>query len=294
MKNKKQWLRQLRLPLGAAVLAAAFAAGCESLDAQQRRWIFQPSKEAWWGGLQAAKGMQDVWIDFRSRETGEPVRLHGLWHPAPDSRAPVLLYLHGARWDVSGSAPRVRRMQQLGFSVLAVDYRGFGKSTDALPSEATAYEDAREAWQWLAAQHPRSKRYIFGHSLGAAIAVHLAAGVDDAAGLIVEGSFPSIAAVVGSFKWGWLPVSGFITQRFDAAQSIERVKVPVLVVHGSADRLIAPKLGQALFERAPGPKRWIEVEGGSHHSTNAIGQAMYREALGELFGLGATSISAGD
>ena len=89
-------------------------------------------------------------------------------------------------------------------------------------------------------------------------------------------------------------MSGLITQRFDAARSIEQVKVPVLVVHGSADRLIAPKLGQALFERAPGPKRWIEVEGGSHHSTNAIGQAKYREALADLFGLGGPTLTVAD
>jgi alpha-beta hydrolase superfamily lysophospholipase len=294
MDTTKPWLRRLGLPLGAALFAGALTAGCESLDEQQRRWIFQPNKESWWGGVQAAEGMQDVWIGFTSRESGVPVRLHALWHPADDPDAPVLLYLHGARWNVTGSAPRVRRMQQLGFSVLAVDYRGFGKSTDALPSETLAYEDAQAAWEWLAREHPQSRRYIFGHSLGAAIAVHLASGVGDAQGLILEGSFPSIAAVVGTFKWGWLPMSALITQRFDAGRSIEQVKVPVLVVHGSADRLISPKLGQELYERVPGRKRWIEVEGGSHHSTNALAQAMYREALADLFGLGGVTTSAGD
>ena len=145
----KQSLRRVRMPLGAAVLVVVLTAGCESLDLQQRRWIFQPTKEAWWGGVQAAEGMQDVWIAFTSRESGEAVRLHGLWHPNRGARAPLLLYLHGARWDVRGSAPRIRRMQELGFSVLAVDYRGFGESTDALPSEALAYEDAHAAERLL-------------------------------------------------------------------------------------------------------------------------------------------------
>ena len=122
--------------------------------------------------------MDDVWIDFHSQVTGEPARLHGLWlaaeHAEPPTR-PVLLYLHGARWNVDGSAPRMRRMQELGFSVLAIDYRGFGKSSPGLPSEDTAYEDARAAWDWLARRYPDRPRYIFGHSLGGAIAIDLAA-----------------------------------------------------------------------------------------------------------------------
>lgn len=272
---------------GLAALAAGLAllAGCATLDEQQRKWIFQPTDRTWWGGLAAAEGMSDVWIDFRSREANQPVRLHGLWLAQANADAPVLLYLHGARWDVRGSAHRMRRMHELGFSVLGIDYRGFGRSTNELPSETMAYEDARAAWEWLGRQHPQSRRYIFGHSLGGAIAVHLASEAEDARGLIVEGSFTSIRDVLGSFRWGWLPVGPLITQRFDAAERIQKVRTPVLVVHGSEDTLIRPELGRALFDRAPAPKRFVLVEGGSHHNTNAVGQAQYREALAQLFGL---------
>jgi uncharacterized protein len=274
-----------RRALLAAVLGFGLLAGCSTLDEKQREWIFQPSDRTWWGGLAAAEGMQDVWIDFDSRETGQRVKLHGLWLPQAEPGAPTLLYLHGARWDVRGSAHRMRRMHELGFSVLGIDYRGFGQSTAALPSETLAYEDARAGWDWLAAQQPTAPRYVFGHSLGGAIAVHLATDVSDAAGLIVEGSFTSIPEVVSTFKWGWLPVGPLITQRFDAAGRIGRVRAPVLVVHGSQDSLIRPELGQALFDRAPEPKRFLLVEGGSHHNTNSVGQPQYRQALAELFGL---------
>jgi uncharacterized protein len=274
------------LPWLAFVLALLTLAGCASLDQQQRKWIFQPGQRAWWGGEQAAQGMQDVWIEFRSREADSAVKLHGLWLPQDRADAPVLLYLHGARFDVRGSAHRMRRMHELGFAVLGVDYRGFGRSDDQLPSEDTAYEDARAAWDWLAARHPQARRFIFGHSLGGAIGVHLAAEVADEAGLLVEGSFTSIPDVVGTYKFGWLPISPLITQRFDAGSRIPRVGSPVLVVHGSEDRTIAPELGRGLYERALGPKRFVLVEGGSHHSTNAVGQPLYRQAIRELFGLG--------
>ncbi|MCA0241545.1 MAG: alpha/beta hydrolase [Proteobacteria bacterium] len=269
----------------ASLVAVAALAGCAGLDEQQRRWIFQPSDRTWGGGAAAAAGLQEVWIGFDSRETGRPARLHGLWLPGPAADAPVLLYLHGARWDVRGSAYRMRRMQELGFAVLGIDYRGFGQSTAELPSEAMAYEDARAAWDWLARRQPQARRFVFGHSLGGAIAVQLASQVDDLAGLMVEGGFTSIADVVRSFKWGWLPVAPLITQRFEAAQTIRRARAPVLVVHGSDDRLIPPELGRALFDQAPEPKRFVLVDGGTHHNTNGLAQAQYRAAISDLFGL---------
>jgi hypothetical protein len=267
------------------------ASGCATLDARQREWIFQPGDRTWAGGLAAAQGMADVWIPFRSALTGEDVRLHGLWldHPQrPD--APVLLYLHGARWDVRGSAHRMRRMHDLGYAVLGIDYRGFGRSSAGLPSEDLAHEDALAAWRWLADRHPAARRFVFGHSLGGAIAVRLAAdpaAAADVAGLMVEGSFTSIPDVVRQYRWGWLPVGPLITQRFDAGGRIGQVRAPVLVVHGSNDSVIAPALGQALAERAPAPKRFVLVEGGSHHSTHAMALDAYRAAMGDLFGLGA-------
>jgi uncharacterized protein len=269
----------------ATALVATLAGGCSSLDTHQREWIFQPSDRSWGNSAAVAAGMDDVWIDFKSSVTGEPVRLHGLWLGGKPESAdtPVLLYLHGARFNVAGSAPRMQRMHELGFSVLAVDYRGFGKSTKELPSEDSAREDAMAAWTWLAARHPQQRRYIFGHSLGGAIGIDLASRVQDESGTIVEGTFTSISDVVSSFKWGWLPFSPFITQRFDALARVKDIGAPLLVVHGALDNLIRPELGRKLYEAATVPKMFVLVEGGSHHSTNTVGHAQYRAALNQLF-----------
>ena len=278
------WLRHRVLWPLLALLVLLVGGGCATLDEQQRRWIFQPGSRTW-AGAAAAEGMQDVWVDFRSATTGQAVRLHGLWLAQAKPGAPQLLYLHGARWDVRSSAHRMRRLHEMGFAVLAIDYRGFGRSSDELPSQALALEDAQAAWRWLGQTQPQSKRYLFGHSLGGAIAVLLAAQVSDEAGLIVEGTFTSIPDVLGTFKWGWLPVGPFVTQRFDAAAQIAEVGSPVLVVHGSEDRLIQPALGQTLFQRAQTPKRFVLVEGGTHHNTSSLGQGQVRQAMRDLFGL---------
>ena len=282
--HKPSMTRGWRVPVLLALFAALLA-GCQTLEVQQRKWIFMPSQAQPWAQAQVS-GMDDVWIEHDSQISGTRVKLHALWLAAGNPDAPVLLYLHGARRNVAGSAFRIRQMQQLGFSVLAVDYRGFGKSSDELPSESLVYEDARAAWAWLAREHARHDRYIFGHSLGGAIAVQLATEVSDAKGLIVEGTFTSIPDVFQSMRWGWLPLTPLITQRFDSANKVSQVRMPMLVVHGSDDSLIRPELGRALFDRAPEPKRFVLVEGGTHYNTNGLGQQRYREALRELFGLG--------
>ncbi|MGL4231043.1 MAG: alpha/beta hydrolase family protein, partial [Casimicrobium sp.] len=161
-------------------------AGCATLHVKQGQWIFSPSDRTWGNSAEAANGMEDAWIEFASEVTGQSAKLHLLISPAEDKNAPVLLYLHGARWNVVGSAFRMNRMRDLGFTVVAVDYRGFGKSTDDTPTEDKAYEDAEQAWKWIATRYPDRPRYIFGHSLGGAIAIELASRVADEKGTLVE------------------------------------------------------------------------------------------------------------
>jgi alpha-beta hydrolase superfamily lysophospholipase len=280
------WKKRFNLRARGTAAALAALLSCVGLEAQQRKWIFQAgqrSDEA--SEQQGLELLQDRWIEYVSEETAAPARLHAWWLGQARHDAPVLLYLHGARFDLRGSLHRIQGLHALGFAVLGIDYRGFGRSTPALPSERMACEDARAAWAWLGAGHPEARRYIYGHSLGGAIAVHLASQVDDCAGLIVEGTFTSIPEVFETMKWGWLPIGPLITERFDSAQRVPLVRSPLLVVHGSEDETIHPELGRALFERATVPKRFLLVEGGSHHDTHVVGHAQYRVAMRELFGL---------
>ena len=302
MTDMKQ--RTLFRCLAAFCMSLALLAGCATLDEKQRDWIFQPSDRSWDGGAAAAVGMSDVWIDFKPKKDSvlaplaglgyhsdntATARLHALWLDADaataDDKRPVLLYLHGARFNVTGSAPRIRRLQEFGFSVLAIDYRGFGKSTAGLPSEVTAYEDAHVAWDWLAKKYPGRPRYIFGHSLGGPIAINLAAEVNDESGTIVESTFTSIADVVGTMRWGWMPWSVLITQRLAAVEKVSHIGSPLLVVHGSEDQLIPFALGKKLYDAAAQPKQFLLIEGASHHNTNLVGQPQYRQALAQLMGI---------
>jgi len=287
-----------------AIAATALSVGYASLQTQQRRWIFQatptpaPLLEGAAEGAPQDDGMANVWIDHLSSFSGNPIRLHALWAPNVEPHAPILLYLHGARLDLAGSAFRIEQLRDFGFSVLAIDYRGFGYSTNELPSETGVLEDAAAAWHWLGQHHPDRPRYLYGHSLGGAIGVQLAAKLsegpasDAPSGVILENTFTSIGELFSTFKWGWLPISMLITQRFDSLSTVPRIKAPLLIVHGSADGLVPYRFGQALYEKATAAKRFLLVEGGNHSNTTWRGREQVRSTLRDFFGVGAAAPSA--
>ncbi len=277
---RKNFVRLAALGL----LSSMLFAGCSALREKQGQWIFSPTDRTWGNTVELASGMAEAWVTFDSKITGKQTKLHVLIS-GDDPVKPVLLYLHGARWNVVGSAGRIERMRELGFTVVAPDYRGFGKSDADAPSEEKSYEDAQAAWNWIAQKYPNQPRLIFGHSLGGAIAIDLASKVSDERGTMVEGTFSSIPDVYSTLKWGWVPLGWMISQRFDSSSKVTQIGSPLLVVHGSEDRVIAPELGRRLYEAAIAPKRFELVQGGSHHNTNSIGQAQYREAIKALFSL---------
>ena len=170
----------------ATIIAALFAVlaiptGCSWVDAKQREFIFRPVRDDWRGyGGEAEQAQVKIPVGQNGDE------LSAWWMPAPTAGAPALLYLHGARWNLTGSSGRIARYRQLGFSVLAIDYRGFGKSSGDMPSEDMAYEDARAAWNYMAKLTPGSRHYVYGHSLGGAVAVEVARNNPAVAGLILE------------------------------------------------------------------------------------------------------------
>lgn len=252
---------------------------------KERELLFRPVKEAagWYNGTPAT--VQDIYLPVGNGAPAE--RIHAWWWPADEPGAPVVLYLHGVRWNLTGHLNRMSQLRRFGFSVFAIDYRGFGKSDGDLPSEATVYEDARAAWNWLIKREPDpSRRYIYGHSLGGAVAIDLAAQIsgtsESARGLIVESSFTSVPELVSESGYGWVPI--LISQKFDSTAKITQIAMPVLIVHGADDRYVPAQMSSALYAAAPQPKKLLLIPNASHNNSVWTGDADYRVALNELFG----------
>jgi uncharacterized protein len=275
--------RQLRHVLVTlmVVCAVSLGAGCAYIEAKQGEWIFRPTESTWWGARDVPAHFVEKMIPVG--KTGEQV--HAWWAPASKPDAPVLLYLHGARWNLTGSITRIPRWNQMGFSVLAIDYRGFGQSSARSPTEQSATEDAEAAWDFLSTLAPRSRKFIFGHSLGGAIATQLALQRPLADGVILEGTFTSVPDMVKASRFGFLPVSGLITQRFDNLDRIDDIRMPILIAHGTNDNIVPYEMSERLYAAAKAPKRLFKAEGGSHHNLTSRFFAEYATAVREHFQL---------
>lgn len=283
-----QWLRQRVRLLMVALLSLPLAfAGCSHLVQKERELLFRvvPGTASWYRGM--PEGVVELNLPVQAGKQTQQV--HTWWWPAADPAAPAVLYLHGARWNLTGQLFRIQQLHDFGFSVLAIDYRGFGKSDGELPSEETVYEDARTAWAHLAERQPDPRRrFIYGHSLGGAIAIDLASSLDDGAearGLIVESSFTTLADIAKSLSYPWLPLQLLLSQKFDALDKIAQVDMPVLIVHGTNDRYVPSRFSEKLFEAAPERKKLLLIEGGTHNNSMRVGASAYRRAFEELFGL---------
>ncbi len=275
-------------------LIALGVAGCASLEMKERELTFRVvrSTPSWFTGM--PDGVQE--LDLAVSAEGKPQQIHAWWWPAAEAGAPAALYLHGSRWDLTGQLFRIEQLHAFGFSVLAIDYRGFGKSSGELPSEATVYEDAQIAWDRFKILEPDpGKRFIYGHSLGGAVAIDLAARLSGetpagnavpARGLIVESTFTTLGDIARSLTVSWLPAETLLTQKFDSLKKITQVHLPVLIVHGADDRMVPAHFSQALYDAARDPKKLLLVEGATHNNSMRTGSAQYRDALREMFGLG--------
>ncbi|MCQ2029354.1 alpha/beta hydrolase [Stutzerimonas zhaodongensis] len=271
-----------------AVALAVLPVGCSMLEQTERELVFriEPGTASWFSGL--PDGVQE--LELTAPAFADNQNIHAWWWPAEQADAPAVLYLHGSRWNLTGHLFRLEQIRALGFSVLAIDYRGFGKSLGELPSEASVYEDARIAWDHLKSLQPdATKRLIYGHSLGGAVAVDLATDLgqasDDSAGaraLIIESTFTNLADIateVADTPW---PIRWLVSQKFDSIDKIDKVGMPVLIVHGTADPYVPARFSKELYDAAHQPKRLLLIEGGTHNNSMRIGRQEYRKALDEL------------
>jgi fermentation-respiration switch protein FrsA (DUF1100 family) len=291
----RRLVRRFALALAIAALAVG---GCGEHARNERELTNRvvQGDASWFSGL--PQGVREMDIPFVA-EDGRAQRIHAWWWPAEDAAAPAVLYLHGSRWNLTGQLFRIRQLHEFGFAVLAVDYRGFGKSEGGVPSERSVYEDARVAWREFAALVPDPRRRIlYGHSLGGAVAVDLAAWLDrhagaaePARGLVVESSFTTLADVAKSMSYDWLPVEWILSQRFDSLGKIGDVRMPVLFVHGAADRFIPARFSNALYDAARTRKRLLLVDGATHNNAMRVAPDAYRDALFGLFDLDETAAS---
>jgi pimeloyl-ACP methyl ester carboxylesterase len=264
-----------------AVLLIIYAVASTYLWARQAHYIFRPQRTISATPSDYQIPFEDVYIRVDDRNSSSE-RIHAWWIPAENPGDRYLLYLHGSALNIGANITHARRFQRLGFSVLLVSYRGYGKSDGTFPSEATVYSDARAAWRFLTAQKhiDPASIFIYGHSLGGAVAIELAMNHPAAGGLIIESTFTSIADMAREMpKYRFFPLELIVHQRFDSISKVDGLQVPVLYLHGTADRLVPPEMSRELYRQTASDKRIKLIEGGGHNNSAAVGGEEYLQAV---------------
>jgi pimeloyl-ACP methyl ester carboxylesterase len=278
----KKFRKRSRIIIIAGIsLLVFYALACTYLWARQSHFIFMPRREIKKTPATYQLSYENIYVTVDS-PNGQKERIHGWWIPAQIQSDKTLLYLHGSALNIGANVDHARRFHNLGFSVFLVSYRGYGLSDGDFPSEAQMYADAEAAWNYLVKQkHINPARiFIYGHSIGGAVAIDLAARHPDAAGLIVEATFTSIFDMARlKYRYRLLPMGLIVEQKFDSRKKVGHLKIPVLFIHGTEDALVPPEMSRRLYEKTSSPKRLILIKGGGHNNSAAVGGEDYLRSI---------------
>lgn len=239
------------------VLAIAYLSICIFLLLRQQRFIFFPSSVIERTPKNLNISYEDVWLSI-SQEKGNLEQIHGWWIPTNSRRSDspgVLLYLHGNGVNIGANVEQAYRYHKLGFDVLLIDYRGYGLSRGNFPSEAQIYQDVEFVWNYLVNQRKINPQnvLVYGHSLGGAIAIELATRHPQIAGLIIQSSFTSMLDMVnfqGKF-YRFFPIKLMLNQNFDSMNKLNKLDIPILLIHGREDLEVPAYMSEQLFEVSP-------------------------------------------
>ena len=282
--RRLQHRRRNRLVFGSlGLLAIAYGGICLWLYLYQEELLYQPNHNI------APSTPQDFELNHRSVWLDTPhesAQIHAWWFDAPEATRPIvaipnepvnilrhpktMLYFSGRGGSKThyNNLARIKGFQQLGFSVLAIDYRGYGLSGGELPNETRMYEDSQAAWNYLVGQKQLSAKdiIIYGESLGGAVAIDLALRQPNAGGLIVQSSFTTMATQVGQLYpiLKIFPLNSILHQRFRSIEKVPQLSQPVLFLHGTADKIVDYQMSDKLYTAAPEPKTLFYIPEAEH------------------------------
>ncbi len=238
------------------VIAAICAYATLCLLFYQGSWqlIFHPSNT-----VSAGPSVAYQEIQFDYTETGKP-QLTGWWIPAATGAAfsgNTILFLHDGHGSLSDTVPQLETLHSLGINIFAFDYRGFGRSADLHPSEASMNQDADAAWSYVTdtRHQPASSIVIYGAGLGAPIAASFAARHPKTAALILENISPDASTLFAAdARAKILPVPLLTSDRFNTIETLKTLPLSKLLL----ERGNSPQTQNA-FSSARMPKQLFQI-----------------------------------
>lgn len=272
--------RWLLAAFAATVVLALFCGyGALCLLFYQGQWqmLFHPSRKV--SSTPAAAGLAFSDVHFDVTDTGKP-QLDGWWVPATPGApyaANTVLYLHDARGSLSDCIPALTLLHALGINVFAFDYRGFGRSTGAHPTERLATADTAAAFTYLTDLRHIAPRNIvvFGDGVGATFAAHLATRFAPA-GIILEDPNRSAREIfLADARARILPLWLLQNEKLDPRAELAAAPTPRLFLdlHGESART------RALFEASSDPKQYFDLRSAPESTITATLRRFFDDVL---------------
>ncbi|NNG17762.1 MAG: prolyl oligopeptidase family serine peptidase [Gemmatimonadales bacterium] len=219
-------------------------------------------------------------------ETADGVTLHG-WYLSPEgptgsareAPAPALIWFYGNAENLAFLAPLIGTLRPPGHAMLVLDYRGYGQN-GGRPNEDGLYRDADAAWEYLAGRPEIDPHRIavFGRSLGSVPALYLA-DTRPVAAVILDSPFTT-ARAMARVHYRLFP-SFLVRYDMDNLARARRLAAPLLIIHGTVDRIAPFTMGRALAE-AGRAQAFYEVRGAGHNDVYETAGPGYRDTIHEF------------
>lgn len=246
-------------------LVLAYGTVVAGVVVMQRSLIYSPVAEGPHTPREYGAAFEDVVLPSSSGPALKGWFVHNSERIVSEPR-PILVYCQGNGGALSARAKVAALFDSIGVDTIMMSYRGYGNSGfgEITPTEAHIYEDAQQAYDFARARVPEHKIIVWGHSLGAAVAAHLAV-TNRPAGLILESPFTRIAAMV-PVRYPWLIVPSFlIWDTFPTQDYVQQLRTPLLVLVAQQDTVIPPSFGAQVFASASEPKTFVPLDGINHN-----------------------------
>lgn len=246
-----KWSRALLIAL--IVVAGLYAGVVGLLWWSQERLLFHPEKLPVEFRFEVGPDVHETWVDV----PGARLNALHLRLPAPDG---VVFFLHGNAGSLRNWFVNAEFYRRANLDLYMIDYRGFGKSSGRIESQAQLEADVRAAWAQVAPKYAGKRRIIYGRSLGTGLAAGLAVEVQPELTVLVS-PYTSMVTLARE-HYPWVPVAA-LRYPLRTDEALKRVRGPVLLAHGANDELIRPLHSERL--RADAPQAELLLVAGAGH-----------------------------
>ena len=266
MKRQRRWTR---IALALVLLPGlAWSAATAVLWWRQEGLLFHPEPLPADARLASEADVHERFVDVPG------AKLSVLELRLPEPRG-VVFFLHGNAGNLQSWFTNTAFYRRAGYDLVMPDYRGFGKSTGHIESEAQLHADVAAVWRAVAPHYAGKRIVIYGRSLGTGLAAALAADVRPDLTVLVS-PYASMAGLARE-HFPWLPPQVLrYPLRTDLA--VQRLRGPLLLVHGDRDEVIPFAESTKLLAVAP-QARLVRIAGGGHNDLHQI--PAYRQAVAD-------------